>query len=188
MEIKRSDDTVTINQEKFIDKILNKFESSKEKKTPMEVQKDETKDINVNCPHREIIGSLVYLATEPDRTSCSSDLMQTGQATTEVGKMRLGEGIVRDLGIRSDVKPGNQGAIDLRRNFERNSKRSKHTDVKAHIIKDLHTAFQERGVLESVKMDVAILSVDVNDVSAKAKKFELVKAHRMSSRETNSKV
>ncbi|XP_076635451.1 uncharacterized protein LOC143348740 [Colletes latitarsis] len=66
MEITRLGSSLFISQEKMIDKVLNKFrmEDCRTANTPMEVNFQIDKDSKeINVPFRELIGSVMYLAT-----------------------------------------------------------------------------------------------------------------------------
>ena len=65
MEINMTENNLIINQTKLIDKILTKFKMKEcnEAATPMEVNFQIEEQEKLSVPYRELIGSLMYLAT-----------------------------------------------------------------------------------------------------------------------------
>jgi hypothetical protein len=87
MEFKQTNKAITINQHKYIDDLLRKFnmQNCKSVATPLEVgiklEKNdplETKNLPLNLPYQNLIGSLMYLsvATRPDISFAVSYLSQ----------------------------------------------------------------------------------------------------------------
>ncbi|CAH2103269.1 unnamed protein product [Euphydryas editha] len=72
MQVKYCDNCISIDQEKFVEKILDKFHMSncKSVDTPMEInlKLDKAKTISKQYPYQQLIGSLMYLSvlTRPD--------------------------------------------------------------------------------------------------------------------------
>lgn len=88
LDIDIESDRITINQKRFVNKILEKFEmqDSKPVKTPIEVNLNLIKggEGNTDIPYRELVGSLTYLAnaTRPDICFATSYLSRFQEGAT----------------------------------------------------------------------------------------------------------
>lgn len=89
MDIKIQKDCISIDQERFVDKLLYKFglENCKSVETPMEInlKLEKRKNIDSKFPYQQLIGSLMYLSvlTRPDISYCISYLSQFNNCNTE---------------------------------------------------------------------------------------------------------
>lgn len=119
MEIKREGNTLKITQEEYIDKILKRFNMTdcKGKKTPMEVkfQIETTRKEIIKQPYRELIGSLLYIATisRPDIAFAVSYLSRKLETPTKT-EWEAGKRIVRYL------KETKKASLIFEKNGEKN--------------------------------------------------------------------
>lgn len=90
MNVKIEKDKICIDQEKFIERLLYKFnmKNCKSVETPMEVnlKLDKGQDISSKYPYQQLIGSLMYLSilTRPDISFCVSYLSQFNNCNSEI--------------------------------------------------------------------------------------------------------
>ncbi|GKC97812.1 hypothetical protein Tco_1168087, partial [Tanacetum coccineum] len=179
LQVKQKEDGIFISQDKYVTKILKKFDfaSVKTANTPIETQKSLTKDeeaadVDVHI-YRSMIGSLMYLtASRPDIIVSSFDLEAysdsdyAGANLDRKSTLSHGNNQLLDYGfnfMNTKIYIDNESTICIVKNLVFHSK-TKHIEIRHHFIRDAY----EKKLIQVLKIhtddNVADLLIKAFDV------------------------